>query len=176
LFLLATSEGNIAHEYPAHASAIRHGENREMVRLSQILASTLTTKHLTIINQEGVPLSGVRVTGALFDDYWLDETVAGQTNSNGQVTFQHVGPPCVERCVPRHQCEARPARTFDYENNIVFSNRGSSTGRLILRDDHVPAYFCQCWPDVRIVLRGRRFHRLERTAVFHIGLQNATAT
>ena len=37
----------------------------------------------------------MRVTGHFFDDYWLDETVVGMTNANGQVTFKHVGPPCV---------------------------------------------------------------------------------
>ncbi len=50
---------------------------------------------LTVKNEAGVPLSGVRVTGHFFDDYWLDETVVGMTNANGQVTFKHVGPPCV---------------------------------------------------------------------------------
>ena len=86
-----------------------------MVRLSQILARTLTTKHLTDYPiEEGVPLSGVRVTGHFFDDYWLDETVVGQTNSNGQVTFQHVGPPCVGAIAFLvTNAEARPARTVD---------------------------------------------------------------
>ena len=50
---------------------------------------------LTVKNEAGVPLSGVRVTGHFFDDYWLDETVVGMTNANGQVKFRHVGPPCV---------------------------------------------------------------------------------
>jgi len=101
-------------------SAITHGE-QEMVRLSQILARTLTTKHLTDYPiEEGVPLSGVRVTGHFFDDYWLDETVVGQTNSNGQVTFQHVGPPCLGAIAFLvTNAEARPARTFDRTTGIL---------------------------------------------------------
>jgi hypothetical protein len=47
---------------------------------------------LTVKNKLGVPLSGVRVTGHFLDDYWLDEIVVGNTNSNGQVIFRHVGP------------------------------------------------------------------------------------
>ena len=35
------------------------------------------------------------VTGHFFDDYWLDETVVAQTNTNGQAIFNHIGPPCV---------------------------------------------------------------------------------
>jgi hypothetical protein len=50
---------------------------------------------LTVADEFGLPLSGVRVTGHFLDDYWLDQTVTGNTNSNGQVTFRHVGPPCV---------------------------------------------------------------------------------
>jgi hypothetical protein len=69
---------------------------------------------LTVKDETGVPLSGVRVTGHFFDDYWLDETVVGKTNSNGQVTFKHVGPPCVGAIAFLvTNAEARPARTFD---------------------------------------------------------------
>ena len=65
-------------------------------------------------SEAGVPLSGVRITGHFFDDYWLDETVVGQTNANGQVTFKHVGPPCVGAIAFLvTNAEARPARTFD---------------------------------------------------------------
>ena len=75
---------------------------------------------LTVKNEAGVPLSGVRVTGHFFDDYWLDETVVGQTNSNGQVTFKHVGPPCVGAIAFLvTNAEARPARTFDRTQGIL---------------------------------------------------------
>ena len=75
---------------------------------------------LTVKNEAGVPLSGVRVTGHFFDDYWLDETVVGKTNSNGQVTFKHVGPPCVGAIAFLvTNAEARPARTFDRTKGIL---------------------------------------------------------
>jgi hypothetical protein len=75
---------------------------------------------LTVKNEAGVPLPGVRVTGHFFDDYWLDETVVGQTNSNGQVMFQHVGPPCVGAIAFLvTNAEARPARTFDRTRGIL---------------------------------------------------------
>ncbi len=75
---------------------------------------------LIVKNEAGVPLSGVRVTGHFFDDYWLDETVVGQTNSNGQATFKHVGPPCVGAIAFLvTNAEARPARTFDRTQGIL---------------------------------------------------------
>jgi hypothetical protein len=75
---------------------------------------------LTVKSEAGVPLSGVRVTGHFFDDYWLDETVVGKTNSTGQVTFKHVGPPCVGAIAFLvTNAEARPARTFDRTQGIL---------------------------------------------------------
>jgi hypothetical protein len=75
---------------------------------------------LTVKNEAGVPLAGVRITGHFFDDYWLDETVVGQTNVNGQVTFKHVGPPCVGAIAFLvTNAEARPARTFDRTKGIL---------------------------------------------------------
>jgi hypothetical protein len=75
---------------------------------------------LIVKNEAGIPLSGVRITGHFFDDYWLDETVVGQTNSNGQVKFKHVGPPCVGAIAFLvTNAEARPARTFDRTTGIL---------------------------------------------------------
>jgi hypothetical protein len=75
---------------------------------------------LTVKSEAGVPLSGVRVTGHFFDDYWLDETVVGQTNANGQVMFKHVGPPCIGAIAFLvTNAEARPARTFDRTQGIL---------------------------------------------------------
>ncbi len=75
---------------------------------------------LTVTNEAGVPLAGVRITGHFFDDYWLDETVVGKTSANGQVTFKHVGPPCVGAIAFLvTNAEARPARTFDRTKGIL---------------------------------------------------------
>jgi len=75
---------------------------------------------LTVKSEAGVPLSGVKVTGHFFDDYWLDETVVGKTNSNGQVAFKHVGPPCVGAIAFLvTNAEATPARTFDRTKGIL---------------------------------------------------------
>lgn len=75
---------------------------------------------VTVTNEAAVPLSGVRVTGHFFDDYWLDETVSGKTNSSGQVKFKHVGPPCVGAIAFLvTNAEAKPARTFDRTQGIL---------------------------------------------------------
>jgi hypothetical protein len=75
---------------------------------------------VTVTNEAGVPLSGVRITGHFFDDYWLDETVSGKTNASGQVKFKHVGPPCVGAIAFLvTNAEARPARTFDRTTGLL---------------------------------------------------------
>ena len=75
---------------------------------------------ITVKSETGAPLSGVRITGHFLDDYWLDETVVGQTNANGQVTFKHVGPPCVGAIAFLvTNAESRPARTFDRTTGIL---------------------------------------------------------
>ena len=75
---------------------------------------------LTVRDELGIPLSGVRVTGHFFDDYWLDKTVVGKTNTNGQVTFRHVGPPCVGAIAFLvTDARSRQARTFDRTTGIL---------------------------------------------------------
>jgi hypothetical protein len=75
---------------------------------------------LTVKNEAGVPLAGVRITGHFFDDYWLDETVGGTTNSRGQVQFNHVGPPCVGAIAFLvTDATTTPARTFDRTTGVL---------------------------------------------------------
>jgi hypothetical protein len=75
---------------------------------------------LIVKDEAGVPLAGVKVTGHFFDDYWLDETVSGKTNASGQVTFKHVGPPCVGAIAFLvTNAQAKPARVFDRTKGIL---------------------------------------------------------
>lgn len=75
---------------------------------------------LTVKNEAGTPLAGVTITGHFFDDYWLDETVVGTTNSRGQVKFKHVGPPCVGAIAFLvTNATSTPARTFDRTTGIL---------------------------------------------------------
>jgi probable HAF family extracellular repeat protein len=75
---------------------------------------------LTVINEAGAKLSGVTVTAHFFDDYWLDQTVVGRTNAMGQVTFKHVGPPCVGAiAVLVTDATTSPPRTFDRTRGIL---------------------------------------------------------
>jgi probable HAF family extracellular repeat protein len=69
---------------------------------------------LTVTDETGTPLAGARVTSHFFDDYWLDETLAGKTNTAGQITFKHVGPACVGAiAILVTDAATRPGRTFD---------------------------------------------------------------
>ncbi len=75
---------------------------------------------LTVTNEAGAPLAGVKITGHFLDDYWLDEIVSGTTNSRGQVKFKHVGPPCVGGIAFLvTDATTTPARTFDRTKGIL---------------------------------------------------------
>ncbi|MEO8440672.1 MAG: hypothetical protein ABI540_10690, partial [Spartobacteria bacterium] len=75
---------------------------------------------LTVTNEAGAPLAGVKITGHFLDDYWLDEIVSGTTNSRGQVKFKHVGPPCVGGIAFLvTDATTTPARTFDRTRGIL---------------------------------------------------------
>jgi probable HAF family extracellular repeat protein len=82
--------------------------------------STLATARLTVTDEAGAKLAGVRITAHFFDDYWLDQTVVGRTNASGQVTFKHVGPPCVGAiAILVTAATSVPARTFDRTTGIL---------------------------------------------------------
>jgi probable HAF family extracellular repeat protein len=75
---------------------------------------------LTVADEAGGVLQGVRVTGHFFDDYWLDQIVVGKTNSLGQITFKHEGPPCVGAIAFLVTDAATMAgRTFDRTTGIL---------------------------------------------------------
>ncbi len=74
---------------------------------------------LTVTDESGGLLRGVRITGHFFDDYWLDQVVTGKTNSLGQVTFRHVGPACVGAIAFLVSDAAKAGRTFDRTTGIL---------------------------------------------------------
>jgi len=63
----------------------------------------------------------VTITGHFFDDYWLDEVVTGRTNAAGQVTFKHVGSPCVGAIAFLVTDAVMAGRTFDRTTGILTS-------------------------------------------------------
>jgi hypothetical protein len=75
---------------------------------------------VTVTDEAGNRLSGVTVTGHFFDDYWLDETVVAQTNTNGQAFFTHIGPPCIGAIAFLvTDATSVPARTLDRTTGIL---------------------------------------------------------
>jgi hypothetical protein len=75
---------------------------------------------LTVTDEAGTPLPRVRITGHFFDDYWLDHTVAGRTNTSGQITFRHWGPACVGAIAFLvTNATTKPGRTFDRTTGIL---------------------------------------------------------
>lgn len=75
---------------------------------------------LTVTDEAGTPLPGVRITGHFFDDYWLDQIVVGKTNAAGQITFKHQGPACVGAIAFLvTDAATRTSRTFDRTTGIL---------------------------------------------------------
>ncbi len=75
---------------------------------------------VTVTDEAGNRLSGVTITGHFFDDYWLDETVVAQTNTNGQAFFNHIGPPCIGAIAFLvTDATSVPARTLDRTTGIL---------------------------------------------------------
>ncbi len=75
---------------------------------------------VTVTDEAGIKLSGVTVTGHFFDDYWLDETVVGTTNAQGNVTFTHIGPPCIGAIAFLiTDATTAPTRTLDRTTGIL---------------------------------------------------------
>jgi probable HAF family extracellular repeat protein len=74
---------------------------------------------LLVKSETGAALSGVQVTAHFFDDYWLDQVVVGQTNSQGQVQFQHVGPPCIGAIAILVTGATKAGRTFDRTKGLL---------------------------------------------------------
>jgi hypothetical protein len=77
---------------------------------------------VTVANEAGMRMSGVTVTGHFFDDYYLDETVVGTTNTQGQATFAHLGPPCIGAiALLITDATSVPARTLDRTTGLLTS-------------------------------------------------------
>jgi hypothetical protein len=76
-------------------------------------ASNHVEATVTVTDEAGERLQGVRVTGHFLDDYWLDRAVAGKTNSKGRVRFVHDGPACVGAVAFLVDGAAATGRTFD---------------------------------------------------------------
>jgi hypothetical protein len=71
------------------------------------------TARLTVTDENGSPLSGVRVKGRFLDDYWTDRKVSGVTNSQGIVQFTNKGPCGVGAVAFLVDDAAVGTRTFD---------------------------------------------------------------
>jgi hypothetical protein len=68
---------------------------------------------LTLKDEAGSPLGGVRVTGHFLDQYTLDHAVTGRTTARGTIRFVHDGPACVGAESFLVSGARKPGRTFD---------------------------------------------------------------
>jgi probable HAF family extracellular repeat protein len=75
---------------------------------------------LTVTDEAGNSLSNALITAHFFDDYWLDQVVAGRTNASGQITFRHHGPACVGAiAILVTDATTNSGRTFDRTTGIL---------------------------------------------------------
>lgn len=58
-------------------------------------ASNRASAALSVVDEQGVAVSGATVSGRFLDDYYLNTAVTLRTNLQGRATAQHQGPACV---------------------------------------------------------------------------------
>ena len=76
-------------------------------------ASDHVVAKLTVRDESGTRLRGVKVTGHFLDDYWLDQVVTGKDDVPGTIRFVHDGPACVGAVAFLVTGARMPGRTFD---------------------------------------------------------------
>jgi hypothetical protein len=76
-------------------------------------ASDHVVAKVTVTDESGTLLRGVKVTGHFLDDYWLDQVVTGKTTSHGAIKFVHDGPACVGAVALLVTGAPGSGRTFD---------------------------------------------------------------
>ena len=82
---------------------------------------TRAKANMTVTREAGTAVRRARVTGHFFDDYWLDRTVRGRTDSNGKVTLKHKGPACVGAIAFLVTDVVKSGRRFDQTTGILTS-------------------------------------------------------
>jgi hypothetical protein len=82
-------------------------------------AHNLVTARLTVTDEAGVRLGGVRVSGRFLDDYWTDHSVTGTTNAQGVVQFTFQGPCGVGAVAFLVDQATASGRSFDRTTGIL---------------------------------------------------------
>jgi hypothetical protein len=82
-------------------------------------ASDHVVAKLTVNDESGHRLRGVKVTGHFLDDYWLDQEVAGRTTPKGTIRFVHDGPACVGAVAFLVARAAMSGRVFDRTTGVL---------------------------------------------------------
>jgi hypothetical protein len=115
--MLGRSPGRLVRLVPVNActtSCIRVASLQMTARpVSTCKNTNLVTATLTVTDEAGGLLSGVTLKGRFLDDYYLNKTVSGITNSNGVVRFIHRGPACVGAIAFLADTAKSTGRVFD---------------------------------------------------------------
>jgi hypothetical protein len=74
---------------------------------------------LTVTDENGLPLSGVRINGRFLDDYWTNRKVSGTTNAQGIVQISNRGPCGVGAVAFLVENATLGTRTFDSTTGIL---------------------------------------------------------
>jgi hypothetical protein len=91
---------------PGHCSPTNQAHNRVQA-------------NLTVTDENGVPLGGVRIGGRFLDDYWTNRQVSGTTNAQGVVKFTNNGPCGVGAVVFLVDNATLGNRSFDRTTGIL---------------------------------------------------------
>ncbi len=88
------------------------------------MVSTCNTKNevtadLIATNESGKKLAGVTIKGRFMDDYWMNKSVSGVTNTAGVVSLTHKGPGCVGAIALFVESAQKVGKVFDQTQGML---------------------------------------------------------
>lgn len=83
------------------------------------LAKNHVVTKVTVTDENGAPLKGVKVTGHYLDDYWMDHKLSANTNLQGKAKFVHDGLACVGAVAFLVDSATKPGRSLDKTTGVL---------------------------------------------------------
>lgn len=74
---------------------------------------------VSVVDENGSPIKGVKVTGHYLDDYWMDHKLSANTNLQGKAKFVHDGLACVGAVTFLVDSAAKTGRTLDKTTGVL---------------------------------------------------------
>lgn len=83
------------------------------------LAKDHVVTKVTVNDENGIPIKGVKVTAHYLDDYWMDHKLSANTNLQGKARFVHDGLACVGAVALLVDNATKTGRTLDKTTGVL---------------------------------------------------------